>query len=225
MRLLIVEDEADMRKLLSERLQNEGYAVDTCSNGVEAVEYLSLGDYDGAIVDIMLPKLNGFQVLKAIREKKIYTPFMFLSALNDNEDIVKGLDGGADDYLTKPFDFDVLLARVRVMLRKTVGVHENVYRCGDLVLKESEMEAYRENEKIDLTAREFNILLFLVRNEGRVLTREQIISSAWNDGEELTSNVVDVYIRFLRKKIDDPYEKKLIQTIRGIGYCLKDEKE
>ncbi len=223
MRILVVEDEEDMRNLLSERLQAEGYAVDSCSNGTEAVEYLTLGSYDGAVMDIMLPKMNGHSVLKTIRDKKIYTPVMFLSALNDAEDIVSGLDGGADDYMTKPFDFDVLLARIRAMLRKSVGVHESVYRCGDLVVNESEMEVYRGDDKIDLTAREFYILLFFIRNVGRVLTREQILSSAWNDGEELTSNVVDVYIRFLRKKIDDPYDVKMIQTIRGTGYCLREE--
>lgn len=223
MRILIVEDETDMRKLLEERLQNEGYAVDTCSNGIEAVEYLSLGNYDGAILDIMLPKLTGLQVLQKIRAKKIYTPVMFLSALNDAEDIVTGLDGGADDYMTKPFDFDVLLARIRAMLRKSVGNHESVYRCGDLVVYEPKMEVYRGEDNIKLTAREFYILLLLIRNAGKVLTREQIISSAWNDGEELTSNVVDVYIRFLRKKIDAPYEVKLIQTVRGRGYCIKEE--
>ncbi len=223
MRILIVEDETDMRKLLEERLQNEGYAVDTCSNGIEAVEYLTLGNYDGAILDIMLPKLTGLQVLQKIRAKKIYTPVMFLSALNDAEDIVTGLDGGADDYMTKPFDFDVLLARIRAMLRKSVGNHESVYRCGDLVVYEPKMEVYRGEDNIKLTAREFYILLLLIRNAGKVLTREQIISSAWNDGEELTSNVVDVYIRFLRKKIDAPYEVKLIQTVRGRGYCIKEE--
>ncbi|MCR5451247.1 MAG: response regulator transcription factor [Lachnospiraceae bacterium] len=223
MRLLIAEDEADMRNLLCERLQNEGYIIDVCKNGKEAIDYLALGNYDGAIIDIMLPKVNGLTVLKEIRSLKIYTPVMFLSALNEADDIVNGLDSGADDYMTKPFDFDVLLARIRVMLRKTVGVHENVYRCGDLVVNESDMEVFRGNDKIELTAREYKILLFLIRNTGRILTREQIISSVWNDGEELTSNVVDVYIRFLRKKIDSDHDKKLIQTIRGIGYCLKEE--
>lgn len=223
MRILIVEDEKDMRKLLEERLQSEGYVVDTCNNGMEAVEYLALGEYDGAIMDVMLPKLTGFQVLKKIRAQKIYTPVMFLSALNDAEDIVTGLDGGADDYMTKPFDFDVLLARLRAMLRKSVGNHESVYRCGDLVVYEPEMEVYRGDDNIKLTAREFYILLLLIRNAGKVLTREQIISSAWNDGEELTSNVVDVYIRFLRKKIDAPYEVKLIHTVRGRGYCIKED--
>ncbi len=223
MRILVVEDEKDMRKLLTDKLISEGYVVDSCSDGKEAEAYFSLAAYDGAIIDIMLPGQNGYKLLKNIREKKIYTPVLLLSALNDSSNIVTGLDSGADDYMTKPFDFDVLLARVRAMLRKSIGVHDNIYRLGPLEVREPEMEVYRDGDRIDLTTREFYILLFFVRNPGIVLTREQIISSVWNDGEELTSNVVDVYIRFLRKKLDAPYEFKMIQTVRGVGYCIRCE--
>ncbi|MCR5665193.1 MAG: response regulator transcription factor [Eubacterium sp.] len=222
MRILVVEDEKDLNRLLVERLTVEGYAVDSCADGAVAYDYLTLGEYDGVIMDIMLPKMNGYEVLKKMRANKVYTPVMFLSALTDSKNIVEGLNDGADDYLVKPFDFEVLLARLRVMLRKAVGVHDNVYRLGELEVNELEKKVYRGGAFIDLTAKEFDILMCFIRNPGVVLTREQIISGVWNDGDELISNVVDVYIRFLRKKLDEPYEHKMIQTVRGVGYCLKE---
>ncbi len=223
MRLLVIEDEKDLNRLIVDRLLKDGYAVDYCYDGVSAIDYITLGHYDGVIMDLMIPRMDGHSVLKTIRELKIYTPVMILSALSDPENIVAGLDGGADDYMTKPFDFDVLLARIRAMLRKTVGVHETVYRLGDLEVNESGRTVFRAGKELDLTTREFDILMFFIRNANIVLTREQIISGVWNDGEELTSNVVDVYVRFLRRKLDDPFEYKMIKTVRGMGYCLKSE--
>lgn len=225
MKLLIVEDEKDMNDLIAEKLRSEGYVVDVCFDGVTALDYGLVGDYDGIVLDIMLPGMSGIEVLRALRRQKIYTPVLLLSARSETFDIVEGLDHGADDYLTKPFSFDVLLARLRVMLRKTVGVHDSVYRCGDLEIHEKEKEVFRNGDKIDLTPKEFMILTYMVRNQNVVLSREQILSGVWNDDGELSSNVVDVYIRYLRRKLDNPYEFKMIRTVRGMGYCLKGEED
>ena len=221
MKLLIVEDEKDMNELLAEKLRRENYVVDTCFDGMTALDYASVGDYDGIILDIMLPKMDGIAVLRTLRRQRIYTPVLLLSARSEEYDIVNGLDRGADDYLVKPFSFDVLLARLRVMLRKNVGVHDSVYRCGDLEIRENTREVFRCGDQIDLTAKEYSILMYLVRNQNTVLSREQILSGVWNDDGELSSNVVDVYIRYLRQKLDNPYEFKMIRTVRGVGYCLK----
>ena len=165
--------------------------------------------------------MNGFQVLKEIRGKDIQTPVLFLTACTDTEDVVTGLDAGADDYVTKPFSFSELLARIRVMTRKKVEIRENMYQCGDLILNYNDRTVRRGEKEINLSAREFAILFYMIRNQNIVLTRDQIENNIWNMDYEGSSNIIDVYIRYLRKKVDDGYDEKLIHTIRGAGYMLK----
>lgn len=223
MKLLVVEDERDLNEIIAKALTINGYVVDSCFDGQEAYEYLSLNEYDGAILDIMLPKLDGFDVLERIRSNGIQTPVLFLTARDSKKDIIHGLDLGADDYISKPFDLDELLARIRVMLRKKVETRENIYHCGELVINCNDYTVLRRDKLISLSAKEFQLLLYLVRNKGLVVTREQIENNLWHFDSENSSNVIDVYIRYLRKKIDDGYDKKMIHTIRGVGYQLKAE--
>ncbi|MBQ6361221.1 MAG: response regulator transcription factor [Lachnospiraceae bacterium] len=220
MRILIIEDEPDMRQLLSERMQMEQFITDSCSDGLSAYEYFKMVEYDVVIMDVMLPSMDGFTLLKKIRREGITTPVLLLTAMSEPDDIVRGLDAGADDYLIKPFDFNVLLARMRALMRRSVGVHDDMYTCGDLRLYVKEQKVFRGADEIRLSGKEFQILLFMIRNQNIVLTRDQIQSNVWSTDGGRDSNVVDVYIRYLRRKIDDDYEVKLIQTIRGVGYRL-----
>lgn len=223
MKLLVIEDEKDLNDIIVKELTLNGYVVDSCYDGQQAYEHLILGEYDGAILDIMLPEIDGFEVLEKIRNKGIQTPVLFLTARVQKKDIIRGLDLGADDYISKPFDLDELLARIRVMLRKKVETRENTYSCGELVVNCNDHTVFRGDKSITLSAKEFQLLLYLVRNKGIVVTREQIQNSIWEFDNDNCSNVIDVYIRYLRKKIDDGYEQKLIHTIRGVGYQLKAE--
>ncbi|MCI9137701.1 MAG: response regulator transcription factor [Lachnospiraceae bacterium] len=221
MKLLVVEDERDLNLIIVKKLRAEGYSVDFCFDGESALDYLAAVEYDGVVLDVLLPKINGFQVLKEIRDRNIQVPVLFLTACTDTDDIVSGLDAGADDYVTKPFSFHELLARIRVMIRKRVETRENVYQCGDLILNYNDRTVKRAGKDIDLSAREFAILFYMIRNQNIVLTREQIENNIWNMDYEGSSNIIDVYIRYLRKKVDDGFETKMIQTIRGAGYMLK----
>ena len=223
MRLLVVEDEKDMNRIIVKKLETEGYSVDYCYDGQSAVDYLMTEEYDGVILDVMIPKLDGFEVLKKVRRAGIQIPALYLSARDQTSDIVNGLDIGADDYMVKPFVFAELLARIRVMTRNTIDIHENVYRCGDLVVDCNTHVVNRNNIEIALSPKEFAILVYLIRNKNIVLTREQIESNIWRFDYNGSSNVVDVYIRYLRKKIDENYEYKMIQTIRGAGYMIRCE--
>ena len=223
MRLLVVEDEKDMNHILVSKLEKEGYNVDYCFDGDAAIDYLTLADYDGVILDIMLPGLDGFQVLKKLRAAGKQTPVLFLSARGDTEDIVRGLDTEADDYIVKPFVFKELLARIKVMTRRKPEIQENVYRCGDLTVDYNTHEVTRNGISITLSPKEFAVLLYLVRNKNIIVTREQIESNIWKLQSEGSSNLVDVYIRYLRRKIDEDFEEKMICTIRGTGYMLKCE--
>ncbi len=221
MRLLVVEDEKDMNRILVKELESEGYLVDTCYDGESAFDYLCMAEYDGAILDIMIPGMDGFAIVKKIRSKGISTPILFLSAKSDVNDIVLGLDLGADDYMVKPFKFKELLARIRMIIRKKADVHENIYRCGSLVVDCNDCTVKREGKSIELSPKEYSVLLYLIRNQNIVVTREQIETNIWDFERDSTSNLIDVYIRYLRKKIDDGFEFKMIQTIRGVGYILK----
>lgn len=223
MRLLVVEDEKDMNHILVSKLEKEGYNVDYCFDGDAAIDYLTLADYDGVILDIMLPGLDGFQVLKKLRAAGRQTPVLFLSARGDTEDIVRGLDTGADDYIVKPFVFKELLARIKVMTRRKPEIQENIYRCGELTVDYNTHEVTRNGIPITLSPKEFAVLLYLVRNKNIIVTREQIESNIWKLQSEGSSNLVDVYIRYLRRKIDDDFDEKMICTIRGTGYMLKCE--
>ncbi|MBS7007069.1 response regulator transcription factor [Anaerostipes sp.] len=223
MRLLIVEDEKDLRNILKKKLTKEHYTVDDCGNGLEALDYITMADYDGMILDIMLPGLDGLELLKRIRSEGNDTPVLFLTARDGIEDRVKGLDLGADDYLVKPFSFDELMARVRVMMRRKPSFISNRLSIADLVLDCKTKEVTRAGQKILLSSKEFMVLEYMLRHQNIVLSRDQIEQHAWNYDFEGGSNVVDVYIRYLRKKVDEGFGCRLIHTVRGVGYVLREE--
>lgn len=221
MRVLVVEDEKDLNSIICSKLVKEGYNVDACYDGQAALDYMEAENYDGAIMDIMIPNKDGITVLREMRNAGIQVPVLFLTAKTETQDIVRGLDVGASDYMTKPFAFSELMARLRVMLRTQNPVNENVITCGSLVVDMNNRQAIRDGKVIDLTVREYAILEYLARNRNVVVTREQIRVNIWNIDDDVNSNVIDVYIRYLRRKIDDNYEEKLIHTIRGVGYKLE----
>ena len=221
MRVLVVEDERDLNRLIKKRLKEEGLSVDACYNGEEALDYLASVDYDLLISDIMMPKMDGIELVKRLREMKKDIPFIFLSAKDAVEDRVGGLDAGADDYLIKPFAFEELLARVRVLLRKNANIKTNVLKVGDLSLNLDTHLVKRGDKEIELSSKEFNLLSYMMLNSGIVLSREKLEEHVWDFDFSGSSNVIDVYIRYLRKKIDDGFETKLIKTIRGEGYTIK----
>lgn len=223
MRILLAEDERDLNRVIVKKLVAEGYGVDACFDGEEALEYIDMTEYDAVILDIMMPKANGFEVLRRIRAKGNKTPVLFLTARDAVSDRVTGLDAGANDYLIKPFSFDELMARIRVMTRVRTGDVTNVFTAQDLVVDVNRHSVMRGEQDIPLSAKEFAVLEYLIRNKGIVLSREKIENHIWNFDYEGGSNVVDVYIRYLRKKIDDGFNKKLIHTIRGSGYVLRDD--
>jgi len=224
LRILVVEDERDLNRVISKRLIKEGYSVDSCFDGQEALDYIDAGEFDVILMDIMMPELNGLEVLKTIRSKGNSTPVILLTAKDSISDRVAGLDAGADDYIIKPFAFEELLARIRAMMRKAAGYSTNIYREGNLVMDVSAHTVTRSGKSIELSAREFDILEYLLRNKGIVLSREKIENHVWNFDYSGGTNVVDVYIRYLRKKIDEEFDNKLIHTIRGKGYVLREEK-
>lgn len=222
MRLLVVEDEKDMNRVITKRLEKEGYSVDSCFDGEEALHYIQVGEFDGIIMDIMMPKRNGFEVLNTIRNRGNDTPVLLLTAKDSIEDRVKGLDAGAEDYLVKPFAFDELLARIRVMTRKFAGNSSNIFTLADLTVDTRSRIVKRGDNEISLSAKEYDILEYLMLNKGIVLSREKIENHVWNFDYSGGTNIVDVYIRYLRKKLDDGYDRKLIHTVRGMGYVLKE---
>lgn len=223
MRILVVEDEQSLNRIITKRLEKEGYSVDNCFDGEDALHYLAVGEFDAVILDIMIPKIDGYAVLKSIRARGLKVPVLFLTARDCIDDRVKGLDLGADDYLVKPFAFDELLARIRVMIRKNAGNATNIFNISDLSVDISTRRVWRGGDEIVLSTKEFDVLEYLIRNKDIVLSRDTIESHIWNFDYSGGSNIIDVYIRYLRKKIDDPYEKKLIHTIRGAGYVLREE--
>lgn len=223
MRILVVEDEPKLNELITARLRREHYSVDSCLSGDAAMDYLACAQYDLLVLDIMLPGISGLEILRSLRGKDDKTPVLLLTALDRIPDRVSGLDSGADDYLVKPFAFDELLARIRVLLRRSAGSVSNVYTLADLTVDCDARTVKRGETNISLSAKEFSILEYLIRNSGTVLSRERISNHIWNYDYEGGSNIVDVYIRYLRKKIDDGFEKKLIHTVRGVGYVLREE--
>lgn len=223
MRILIVEDEPNLLNVIKKKLTLENYSVDTCDNGIDALDFIDLAPYDLILLDIMLPKLDGLSVLDNIRKNNNTTPVILLTAKDSIKDKVTGLDLGADDYLIKPFSFDELLARIRALTRRNSENPSNEFKIADLVLNIKTHTVLRNGINIDLSSKEFAILEYLIRNKGIVLSRDQIESHVWSYDFNFSSNVVDVYIRYLRKKIDKDFDKKLIHTIRGTGYVLKEE--
>lgn len=224
MRILIAEDERDMNRLIARALEKEGYGVDACYDGKTALDYLEAAQYDAAVLDVMMPGLDGFQVLKRIRSRGDSLPVLFLTARDSIADRVTGLDLGADDYLVKPFDFDELLARIRVMIRRQSSHRTSLLTVGDLQIDTGSHQVSRGGRIIELSAREYAILEYMALNKGNVLSREQIETHVWNFDYSGGSNVVDVYISYLRKKIDGKEPVKLIRTVWGAGWTLKEEK-
>ena len=222
MRILVAEDQKDMNRLISRRLAEEQYSVDSCYNGQEVLDYLECAEYDAIVLDIMMPVMDGLQVLKKLWARENHVPVLLLTARDSVEDRVSGLDAGADDYLVKPFAFEELLARIRVMLRKPAAVQTTVSRVADLEVHMDTRQVFRQGKEIRLSGKEFSLLRYMVQNSGIVLSREKLEQHIWNYDYAGGSNVIDVYIRYLRKKIDDGYEKKLIHTVRGAGYVLKE---
>lgn len=222
MRILVAEDEKSLNRILVKQFSKLGYSVDSCFDGESVFDFLAGAQYDAIVMDVMMPKKDGFQVLSEMRSMKNTTPVIFLTAKTEISDRVFGLDLGANDYLIKPFSFDELAARVRMITRDSKGNSTNIFNVGDLSVDVKSHEVRRAGNKIELSAREYSILEALVRNAGTVMTREKIESSVWNYDYEGGTNVIDVYIRYLRKKIDDGFENKLIHTVRGVGYILKE---
>ncbi len=224
MRILVAEDERSLNRIITKQLSSSGYSVDSVFNGNDAYDNLVITEYDGAVLDVMMPGEDGFSVLKKIRAKGIDTPVLFLTARDSIEDRVTGLDIGADDYLIKPFAFEELLARIRVLTRKKSDHSSSVISVADLVINTASRKVTRANREIALSAKEYELLQYLAVNEGTVLSREKIENHIWNYDYEGGTNVIDVYIRYLRKKIDENFETKLIHTVRGAGYVLREEK-
>jgi len=224
MRILVAEDDHDLNKIIVKKLSAEGYAVDSCLNGQEALDYLESVQYDAAILDIMMPEMDGLKAVKRLRAQGNLTPVIFLTARDTVADKVKGLDTGANDYLVKPFSFDELTARIRAATRVASSNPTNIYSLADLSLDAETHSIKRGEIEISLTAREYALLEFLLRNKNKILSRQKIEDNVWNYDYEGGTNVVDVYITYLRKKIDEGFPVKLIHTVRGIGYVMKEEK-
>ena len=222
-KILVTEDDIDLNKIIVRKLTAEGHAVDGCFNGREALEYIDGTEYDVAILDIMMPEMDGLAAVRALRARGNLTPVIFLTARDTVADRVKGLDLGANDYLVKPFSFDELAARIRAVTRTASKNPTNVYVLADLTLDTQTHAVTRGGKSINLTAREFMLLEYLVRNKNRVLSRQKIEDSVWSYDYEGGTNVVDVYISYLRKKIDEGFDQKLIHTVYGIGYCMREK--
>jgi|SRR5882724_3379727 len=223
MRLLLVEDETKLAAVIKKALEQQaGYTVDVAVDGQEGLIYVSASEYDFIVLDLMLPKKSGMEVLREIRARKIKTPVLLLTAKDSVESKVTGLENGADDYLTKPFDLRELIARIRARLRRSREEQSVALTAGDLELDPATHKARRGNRELKLTAREFDLLEYLLRKKNRVVTRDQIVDQVWSGGSEGASNIVDVYINYLRAKIDQGKSTKLIQTVWGVGYILRD---
>ena len=225
MRLLVAEDEVKINNIITKRLRKEGYSVDSCFDGEEALHFLSVGEFDAVVLDIMMPKKDGLTVLREMRSKNNNTPVLLLTAKDAVSDRVAGLDAGAEDYLVKPFAFEELLARIRVIIRKSAGKSTNTVSVGDLVLDINAKTAKRAGKDINLTAKEYDLLEYLMMNKGIILSRDKIENHIWNFDYSGGTNVIDVYILYLRKKIDAPFKTKLIHTVKGKGYVIKEEQD
>lgn len=221
--MLVVEDEKKLGELLGRGLREEGYAADVAERGEDALWMARAVDYDAIVLDVMLPGVDGFEVCRRLRRDGIWSPVLMLTARDAVDDRVGGLDAGADDYLTKPFSFEELLARLRALTRRAPFERPPVLAVGDLRLDQAAHRVWRGDDEIDLSAKEFSLLELFMRRPGVVLTRTQLLDGAWDIAFESRSNVVDVYIRYLREKIDRPFGRESIETVRGVGYRLRAE--
>jgi two-component system OmpR family response regulator len=225
LRILIVEDDDKMRGLLSRGLREEGFAVDVAANGAEALWRAREYGYDAMVLDVMLPDMSGFDVCRQLRSEDQWLPVLMLTALDGVDDRVKGLDGGADDYLVKPFEFAELEARLRALLRRGVRPRPVALQVGDLRLDPATHEAFRDSTRIDLSAKEFALLEFLMRHPNETHTRTRIVEHVWDEAFDGDLHVVSVYVAYLRDKVDRPFRRASLETVRGVGYRLRDERK
>ena len=223
MKILLAEDEVDLNNVVTRYLKKNGYSVDSVLDGEEALDYLEYGEYDLVILDIMMPKVDGFEVIKKLRNKGNHTSVLMLTARDSADDKVKGLDLGADDYIVKPFDFNELMARIRAVVRRKYGNSSNKLVIGDLILDTSEKSVTRAGKQIELTGKEYEVLEYLMQSKNRILSREQIKEHVWDFDYEGDSNIIDVLIKNIRKKIDIETGKQIIYTKRGLGYVIKED--
>ena len=223
MRILIAGDQQGLNRIVAERLKSEHYSVDSCYNGQDALDYLDSAEYDALILDIMMPVMDGLTVLKKLRSRGSSLPVLLLTAKDSVDDRVRGLDAGANDYLVKPFAYEELSARIRVLLRKPAEAPKTVWKLADLEVHLDTRKVFRAGEEIRLSGKEFSLLRYMIQNQGIVLSRDKLEQHIWNYDYTGGSNVIDVYIRYLRKKLDEGREPKLIHTVRGAGYVLRIE--
>ena len=223
MKILLAEDEVDLNNVVTRYLKKNGYSVDSVLDGEEALDYLEYGEYDLVILDIMMPKVDGFEVIKKLRDKGNHTSVLMLTARDSADDKVKGLDLGADDYIVKPFDFNELMARIRAVVRRKYGNSSNRLVIGDLILDTSEKSITRAGKQIELTGKEYEVLEYLMQSKNRILSRDQIKEHVWDFDYEGDSNIIDVLIKNIRKKIDIETGKQIIYTKRGLGYVIKED--
>ena len=223
MKILLEEDEVDLNNVVTRYLKKNGYSVDSVLDGEEGGEYLEYGEYDLVILDIMMPKVDGFEVIKKLRDKGNHTSVLMLTARDSADDKVKGLDLGADDYIVKPFDFNELMARIRAVVRRKYGNSSNKLVIGDLILDTSEKSVTRAGRQIELTGKEYEVLEYLMQSKNRILSRDQIKEHVWDFDYEGDSNIIDVLIKNIRKKIDIEDGKQIIYTKRGLGYVIKED--
>ena len=223
MKILLAEDEVDLNNVVTRYLKKNGYSVDSVLDGEEALDYLEYSEYDLVILDIMMPKVDGFEVIKKLRDKGNHTSVLMLTARDSADDKVKGLDLGADDYIVKPFDFNELMARIRAVVRRKYGNSSNKLVIGDLILDTSEKSVTRAGRQIELTGKEYEVLEYLMQSKNRILSRDQIKEHVWDFDYEGDSNIIDVLIKNIRKKIDVEDGKQIIYTKRGLGYVIKED--
>jgi len=221
MKLLVIEDESKIANLLKKGLEEQGFKVDTSGDGEDGLERATTTPYDAIVIDIMLPKRDGLSVLRTLRTRKVTAPVLIITARGDVNERVEGLNLGADDYMAKPFSMDEVVARVRALIRRVTGESITLYKIADLTMNLVTREVFRGTRRINLTAREFRLLEHLLRMPGQVVTRTQLIERVWEYHFDPGTNLVDVYIQRLRRKIDDNEELKLIQTVRGVGYSVR----
>ena len=221
MKILVVEDERDLNRIITKHLKKNNYSVDSCFDGREALDFVSYSEYDLIITDIMMPNVDGYEFIARLRESKNNTPVIMLTAKDTLADKIVGLDSGADDYIVKPFEFDELLARIWVLMRRNYGLATNVIQVDDVVLDISKKQVFRNGQNIGLTGKEYEVLEYLMKNKESILSRDQILNHVWDYDYDGASNIVDVIIKNIRKKLDNGTDKTIIYTKRGLGYFVK----
>ena len=221
MKILVVEDERDLNRIITKHLKKNNYSVDSCFEGQEALDFISYSEYDLIITDIMMPNVNGYEFIDKLRANKNNTPVIMLTAKDTLEDKIVGLDSGADDYIVKPFEFEELLARIRVLMRRNYGLATNIIQIEEVTLDLAKKQVVKSGEIIDLTGKEYEVLEYLMKNKGSILSRDQILNHVWDYEYEGASNIVDVIIKNIRKKLDRGEGNTIIYTKRGLGYFVK----